>query len=458
MQGDLRVLQGLKYGERYELSDDFQERDSSPSIAFLVESFAGVDTGEVEIEFLSANGSFVATYVPVFNQQNDVQHLIAVLEIPEGASHFSLKKLSRLKRAPAVSQFIDGSPARRSLVGRVIHSRTRRPANYGFGFESLAIQLHLARPADAVKLLFTHVGGEPEKLLPFALSSYDENLKQLIPVGSFPVNSIYGPLFTIVGSGGRIEETESTFEIPKGGHIIELRGLKWKGAESARLIAPPKIVARNSSVKDIQSFLDGLSSSDRLACFDSRFPSVSGKQAYSYHKKWVDDLINDGWKVIYLSSDREGWGGKFESALLEVRRIDQDALVAALGRFGATNVRVWINGGNVNPNALAALNFLQSAGWAVVCEYVDSRKASYFSGSTKDFHPFIENKVLKDSDVVVAPTERLAEKAEWEYSLEKHLVVLVSSNDGATTRESSKPECDSLRSCAPISRILKELV
>lgn len=87
MEGDLRVLEGLKYGERYELSNDSQGRDCSSSIAFLVELFVGVSTGEVEIEFLSANGSSVSSYVPVFNQQNDVQHLIVVLEIPKGASH-----------------------------------------------------------------------------------------------------------------------------------------------------------------------------------------------------------------------------------------------------------------------------------------------------------------------------------------------------------------------------------
>lgn len=422
------MLSRLKPNEAYDLDPITSSDGSVPTLALLFKSKQSLVSELVNVEFYSSDGSQVSSYSPTVEgqgTQNGV--LISLMEIPRRATCFKVVDRNSSRRKCGVFRFSDVDNDRNSLVGRVIRVGLRKYENYGFGFESVAIQLWLGSPADAVQILFTHLGGQPDKPLPFTFSTYDNHGDQLIPVGSLPVNSEHGPLLTMKGSGARVAETTARLEVPKGGRLIALQGLKWQGAESARIIAAPKLVARSASVESIRPFLESMDLSDRLVCIDSQSSSVPGDLASQRQKELVEHLIAGGWKVIHLSSDHDEWSGQVgDQNLLEVRRVDQDALIAALGEFKETGTRVWLSAGNVTPNALAATNYLKLCGWKIAYEYTESRKPSFYERKIEDFSPFIEGKILRDADLVLASTDELAAKVEWEYNMPRNSVIVAS--------------------------------
>lgn len=435
------MLSRLKLNEAYDLDHVASSDGSVPTLALLFKSKQGVISKRINVEFFSSNGNVIGSYTPVGGGQNTENSvLISVLEIPRGATCFKVSGHDSSRRSYGLFRFSDVDADRSSLVGRVIRFGLRTYENYGFGFESVAIQLWLESPADAVQMLFTHLGGQSDKPLPFTLSAYDSSGEQLIPVGSLPVNSEHGPILTMKGSGARVVETAARLEVPKGGRLLELKGLKWQGAESARIIAAPKLIARNASVESVRPFLESLDVTDRLICIDSQYASLLGDRASQCHRELVEHLIADGWKVIYLFSDHDGWNNQIgDKNFLEVRRLDQDALIAALGEFKEAGKRVWLSSGNVTPNALAATNYLKLCGWKIAYEYTESRKSSYYSRKIDDFSPFIERKILRDSDLVLSPTDDLAARAEWEYNLRKNSVIVAS--PALRNEEAFWPDC-----------------
>ncbi|WP_209325013.1 hypothetical protein [Brevibacterium renqingii] len=252
-------------------------------------------------------------------------------------------------------------------------------------------------------------GGTTAGRVPIAVS-YFNGSEEIMPVADMAQHKDHGPIVLFDSEPYSSKMIQFDLTIPDGATEVALKGLDW-GSSTPTILNNADLYFSKSSDSEIDQFLTGLESTDRLLVIDTTAPPV-GHETLSLRPNnltlaWAKLGIN----VIFLpfssiqDQSMRPIPGVLQVGREMVGRI-RDWLVE--NRQGAMNT--YVCSSFPDADSVAAIDVFNALGWNTVYECRDDMEEFNRVGYSKWYNVQLERRVVESANTVTAVSHSLANK------------------------------------------------
>ena len=374
----------------------------------------------VSMQFRAADGTPVANpewpyisekvgefeYLEV-GEPGECSTTIISLTVPDNAETL---ELMGVQWKAGSKTWLVGLPAiiRREGKFSVFYTPTGKPLENSTA--TLRLRHQLSAETGSVSLSMVVRSGAQRGNAPVNVLFLDEFGQEVLGVGDLPQHPNFGSFVNIEPPSDGEATREWVFEVPKGSHFLELRGIDW-GEKSAVIVGEPEISEIPTMEASLYDFMRQVEAADSVIILDTTAPPVGHETLALRPNNLAKEYAALGSLVIFFPfGSTQDQPEVVDSRIFQTDRKNFDHVFSTLDTLTLDIPKIYVCSSFPILESVAMATWLKAKGWLIVYECRDDMEEFNRVGYSQWYNVQLERQMLRLADKVVSVSPALDEK------------------------------------------------